>query len=143
MRARNLVPMGLVVAGVVAAYACGGSKSTSPGGSSGSNNNGSNGSGTTATANESDTITASDSGNYSSGNTTYKFSPTPDTVSSGTTMSFKFGDVQHTVIWDTQGAPDSIPPTSNAVVQLTFSTSGSFNYHCRIHTYMTGTVVVK
>lgn len=90
-------------------------------------------------------------GSYGSGGTTnctFFFNPTPDTVKTGTALAFKFDDVGHTVTWDTPGAPADLGTVasngeSNAVVQDgTAPAPGTYLWHCSIHTYMHGTLVV-
>jgi plastocyanin len=41
------------------------------------------------------------------------------------------------------GVPADIATTANASVTRTFSTAGTFTYHCTIHPQMTGTVIVQ
>jgi plastocyanin len=40
------------------------------------------------------------------------------------------------------GAPGNIGDTTTGSATATFTTAGTFNYHCSIHPYMTGTVIV-
>jgi plastocyanin len=90
-------------------------------------------------------------GGYGGGGTTtctFFFNPTPDTVKAGTAVSFKFDDVGHTVTWDNNpGALADIGTVlagvSNTVVaDGTPTTPGTYTWHCSIHTYMHGTMVV-
>lgn len=76
------------------------------------------------------------------------FSPSPDTVAAGTTVTFQFGNVAHTVTFDTDGSPANISSLALGGVMegdssRTFPTAGTYTYHCSIHTYMMGTVVVQ
>jgi plastocyanin len=71
------------------------------------------------------------------------YNPTSLTVSSGTTVTFSFGAVGHSITFNTSGAPADVPVTSNANVTRVFSTTGVFNFHCSVHTYMTGTITVQ
>jgi plastocyanin len=76
--------------------------------------------------------------------TTYTFSPTPDTVAVGAHVTFQFQNVTHWVTFDQNpGAVANIPPTSNADSTRSFVTPGTYTYHCAIHSYMHGTVVVQ
>ena len=76
-------------------------------------------------------------------NPSLDFNPASLTVAVGSTVSFVFGSVAHTVSFVTAGSPASIPATSNATVTRTFPTAGSYSYYCQIHTYMQGTIVVQ
>jgi plastocyanin len=78
----------------------------------------------------------------------YFFTPTPDTITAGATMTFVFQDVNHTVTFDTPGSPANISSAAaggvaNADSMRVFPTAGTYNYHCSIHPYMTGTVIVQ
>lgn len=96
-----------------------------------------------------DTIVASGSSgsNNGFGNTSggqYYFSPSPDTVAAGTTVTFQFLDVTHTVTFDSgPAALADIPATSNADSTRTFPVAGTYTWHCSIHPYMHGTVVAQ
>jgi plastocyanin len=106
------------------------SSSTGPGGGS--------------TGGSSSTIVASSTttgGAYGSGGN-YFFSPTPDSVAAGTAVTYQFGSVTHNVHFDAvANAPDSIPASSNANIARTFTTAGTYTYHCLIHN-ISGVVVV-
>lgn len=52
------------------------------------------------------------------------------------------GSTTHTTTSDTAGIFDSGPLAPAAAFQHKFNTAGTFTYHCVIHTFMTGTVVV-
>jgi plastocyanin len=107
--------------------------------------------GSVASGGHSSTIVASGSSGSPSGpygggssNSTYSFSPVPDTVAAGTVVTFQFEDVAHTVTFDQTPAPiANIPATANADSTRTFTTPGTYTYHCSIHTYMHGTVVAQ
>jgi plastocyanin len=105
----------------------------------------SNSGGTGPIGGHSNVIVASSSttgGAYGMGGN-YFFSPTPDTVAAGTAVTFRFGSVVHNVHFDAvANAPDSIASTSQANVPRTFTTAGTFNYHCLIHG-IGGTVIVQ
>jgi plastocyanin len=125
--------LGLVTAAFVAS-ACSSSGTTSPistpsGGTGGAS----------ATIVASSTTTG---GSYGSGGN-YFFSPTPDTVSVGTSVNFQFGSVTHNVTFTpVANAPTNIPATANATVGRMFPTAGTYNYICTIHN-IGGVVVVK
>lgn len=126
------VAIGLSVAIAAGLAAC--SSSTAPSGNSGGGGASSN------------TITASSTttggGAYGAGGN-YFFSPTPDTVAAGTSVTYVFGGVTHNVHFSAvANAPDSIPATANAAVARTFPTAGTYNYECTIH-HFSGVVVVR
>jgi plastocyanin len=78
--------------------------------------------------------------------TSNTFNPSTLTVSVGTTVTFAFASVAHTVFFD--GAPAGAPanitaPTSNQSVTRTFGTAGSFPYNCHLHAGMSGRIVVQ
>jgi plastocyanin len=74
------------------------------------------------------------------------FSPSTLTINAGDVVTFAFGSVAHNVTFDN---PNAATPTdiggfnSNASIQRTFSTAGTYTYHCTIHPFMMGTVVVR
>lgn len=74
---------------------------------------------------------------------TFYFNPTPDTIQAGTAVSFKFDDVEHQVVFDTPGGPASLPAAMNTVLQDGTPAAGTYLYHCAIHPYMHGTLVVE
>jgi len=86
------------------------------------------------------------SSSTTSGNTVtianFAFSPATLTVNVGSKVTWTNTDsVTHTVTSDNGvfGSGDLAP---NATFSYTFNTTGTFAYHCSIHTYMTGTVIV-
>lgn len=75
--------------------------------------------------------------------TSLAFSPASVTVAPGGKVEFEFGTTAHTVNFNgVAGAPADIPSTSSATVERTFSTAGTYQFHCTIHPGMSGTVVV-
>jgi plastocyanin len=122
-----------IAAVLVGATACGGS---------GSNSGGSGGGygGSTAPANDNPAPSAPNTVNANPG---LAFNPTSLTVAKGTTVTFNFGTVGHSVTFTTAGAPASIPVTSNAAVGVVFPTAGTYSYYCTQHSYMTGMIIVQ
>ncbi|HUX84491.1 MAG TPA: plastocyanin/azurin family copper-binding protein, partial [Chitinophagaceae bacterium] len=73
----------------------------------------------------------------------FAFSSASLTVPSGTSVTWKNMDnVNHTVTAN-DGSFDSGDIVPGATFSHTFSSVGSFSYHCKHHTYMTGTVTVQ
>ncbi len=86
--------------------------------------------------------------------TNFAYAPPSLTVPAGTSVAWTNQDpVGHSVTSDT-GAFDSSPsncsptlssgciPASGGTFSFTFSTPGTFTYHCRVHSVMHGTIVV-
>lgn len=70
------------------------------------------------------------------------FAPKTLTVKKGTTVTWKNNDsVPHTVTGDA-GGPSSQQLANGQSYSYTFSTIGTFPYHCTIHPSMTATVTV-
>jgi plastocyanin len=85
----------------------------------------------------------------------FAFSPTPITIAQGDTVTWHWDgpDTNHSVTSDS-GQADSFdsdpnqPPSSathppTSTFAHVFNTPGSFTYHCQIHSFMTGKVVVN
>ena len=73
----------------------------------------------------------------------FMFMPATLTVPVGTTVTWKFDDsTQHTVSADDNSFASS-PMASGQTFTHTFSSAGTVAYHCSIHPFMTGTIVVK
>jgi plastocyanin len=71
------------------------------------------------------------------------FTPSSITVTAGTTITWTNKDaITHTVTSDT-GVFDSGNISSGSSFSYTFSTAGTYQYHCKIHASMTGSVVVN
>jgi plastocyanin len=126
------LPAAFALACLACLAACGGyGSSTSPYG-------GGNNPGTPVDQNPAPT-----SANTVNANPALAYNPTSLTVAVGTTVTFNFGSVGHSVTFTTAGAPAEIPVTSNATVTRVFPTAGTFNYHCTVHSNMTGVIVVQ
>jgi plastocyanin len=71
------------------------------------------------------------------------FTPGTLTVAAGTTVTWGNNDVTtHNVTSDT-GAFTSSNMNSGETVQVKFDNPGQYKYHCNIHSFMTGTIVVQ
>ncbi len=72
------------------------------------------------------------------------FSPFLTTIAVGGTVTFRFGSVDHNVIFGAvTGKPTDIQIIKNANVARTFSTKGLFPYDCTVHPGMSGQIEVK
>jgi plastocyanin len=73
------------------------------------------------------------------------FTPSPDTVAVGSTVTFAFGSVAHNVFFAAAaGAPADIPgANANVTVTRAASTAGTFTFACHLHPGMSGTLVVR
>jgi len=72
----------------------------------------------------------------------FAFSPKDVTVTVGDTITWTNSDATaHTATAD-DGSFDTGTIGSNGTGTATFSTAGSFPYHCKIHSSMTGTITV-
>jgi plastocyanin len=76
--------------------------------------------------------------------TALTFDPGQVDITAGGTVTWAFAATAHTVAFDGSGAgtPAGIGQSSSTSVARTFTTAGSFAYHCTLHQGMTGTVVV-
>lgn len=72
----------------------------------------------------------------------FAFTPADLDIPAGTTVTWtNLDSVAHTVTGD-NGGPDSGTISPQGTYSYTFSTPGSYPYHCAPHPYMTGTVTV-
>jgi len=72
----------------------------------------------------------------------FAFGPANITVKPGTTVTWTQQDEdQHTVTAD-DGSFTSSPMVTGATYTHTFAATGTYHYHCSIHPFMHGTVVV-
>jgi plastocyanin len=72
----------------------------------------------------------------------FSFQPPNLQVKVGTSVTWMNNDTtQHTVTSDTS-AFDSGVLAPGAMFSFTFNQTGTFNYHCNIHTFMKGTITV-
>ncbi|WP_337314122.1 cupredoxin domain-containing protein [Candidatus Aeolococcus gillhamiae] len=76
----------------------------------------------------------------------FAFGPATLHVSTGTTVTWTNSDsTTHTTAADKSAAQqwDSGNLTPNTSYAVTFAKPGTYSFHCTIHNYMTGTVVVS
>ena len=74
------------------------------------------------------------------------FSPSTLTINVGEAVTFAFGSVAHNVAFDNRNndTPADIGGFNTSTsIPRTFSTAGTYTYHCTIHPFMMGTVVVR
>lgn len=81
-----------------------------------------------------------------------RFNPKKLTVSAGTTVTWtNFDQTAHTITSDSNDTTDapkaqkftSKPLSPGDTYKHTFDTPGTYKYHCSIHPYLTGEVIVK
>lgn len=73
---------------------------------------------------------------------TYAFSPVTLTIRHGAALTVtNTTAAPHTVTAD-GGAFNSGTVNPNTTITMTFSTPGTYPFHCNIHNYMTGTITV-
>ena len=76
------------------------------------------------------------------------FSPSNKTISVGTTIKWTNKDnFTHTVTSGTPGSPSGLFDSGNLGLNgefsFTFTQAGTFKYYCKIHSSMTGTIIVQ
>jgi plastocyanin len=86
-------------------------------------------------------------GNQIDAQASLAFSPASIVIRPGESVTFVFHSVGHTVTFDAAaGVPADIgsvaSPILNTSVSRSFASAGTFSFHCSIHTFMTGTVIV-
>ncbi len=73
----------------------------------------------------------------------FAFSPTPLTVKRGTKVTWVNNDnTSHTVSSDSDTTLESPVLSTGGTFSFTFTTPGTFSYHCSFHSDMKGTIVV-
>ena len=71
------------------------------------------------------------------------FDPPQINVPTGNIVSWTNADsIQHTVTSDEQGLFDAGPISPGDTFENVFDSAGEFGYHCAIHPFMTGVVMV-
>ena len=72
----------------------------------------------------------------------FAFTPAALTVTAGSTVTWTNGDTAtHTVTFD--NGPDCGSLATGNSTTVTFSTPGTYAYHCKIHASMKGTITVN
>jgi plastocyanin len=64
-------------------------------------------------------------------------------VDAGTTVTWSNLDGEDHTVTSATGVFSGNLPANPGTYSYTFSKPGTYNYYCAIHTYMTGSVVVK
>jgi plastocyanin len=76
-------------------------------------------------------------------NNDLSFDPPQINVPTGSIVSWTNADsIQHTVTSDEQGLFDAGPISPGDTFENVFDSAGEFGYHCAIHPFMTGLVMV-
>ena len=73
----------------------------------------------------------------------FAFSPATLTVSTGTVVKWTNNDPVSHIVTSDDGTFDSGVMNQGTIYSHTFNTKGSFPYHCHIHPFMSGIVVVQ
>jgi plastocyanin len=72
----------------------------------------------------------------------YSFSPSMLTIQKGANVTWKNSDsVQHTVVSDSPAFSSPLLNTGDSYT-FQFNSTGTYSYHCSLHTYMKGTITV-
>lgn len=73
----------------------------------------------------------------------YAFAPAVLTIAKGTKVTWTNGsDAPHTVTSDTNAFNTPSNLEQNQTFSMTFTTAGTYAYHCAIHSYMKATITV-
>lgn len=73
----------------------------------------------------------------------FKFSPDSVQTSAGSTVTWINDDAAHHSLSSNDGLFDSQLLNHGESFSYTFKQPGIYSYHCGVHKYMTGTIVVK
>ncbi|MDZ7733991.1 MAG: cupredoxin family copper-binding protein [Acidimicrobiia bacterium] len=98
---------------------------------------------TTTTATETTTTVSRAEGVLDLEIVDYAYQPTVDEISVGETITWTNRDeFEHTTTAD-DGTWDSGPLAEGGSFEVTFDEPGTYAYHCDIHNFMTGEIVVR
>jgi plastocyanin len=77
-------------------------------------------------------------------NTSQQFQPPQVDITAGGTVTWTFQALTHNVTFDpgAAGTPANTGDQTNTSVSRTFTTAGTFTYHCTLHAGMNGSVIV-
>lgn len=93
---------------------------------------------------DSGTLTAPSNATTIIAKANYTFTPPWTSVPVGSTMTFQFEGVAHTITFSAIiGAPTNVASTANGSATRTFTSKGVFNYTCSNHSFMTGRITVQ
>jgi plastocyanin len=99
--------------------------------------------GCTSTSNPSPGPVTSTASQNTVGIKDYAFSPSTLTIQKGANVTWRNDDsVEHQITSDSQAFSSPLFGTGGTYTYQ-FNTTGTFPYHCSIHTYMKGTIVVQ
>jgi plastocyanin len=73
----------------------------------------------------------------------FAFNPATLTVPVGTTVTWISRDDEPHTVTSSDGVFASPGLDADEAFSYTFSTPGTYNYHCKLHPHMTGTIIVK
>jgi plastocyanin len=76
--------------------------------------------------------------------TSLQFDPAQVDITAGGTVTWQFSTITHNVTFTSNGAgtPANVGDATSTSAARTFTTAGTFAYHCTLHAGMNGTVVV-
>ncbi len=126
----------ILAGGVLLLAACGDTTSTNPSTPTATTSNASTPTATTSTGGGNQVSIVENNGVYS-------FSPATLTITKGTTVTWtNKSDAPHTVTSDNSAFTGSGNLSESQTFQMTFTTAGTYTYHCSIHSYMKATITV-
>ncbi len=73
----------------------------------------------------------------------FEFNPATLTIPAGTTVTWISRDDEPHTVTSSEGVFTSPGLDADETYSYTFSTPGTYTYHCKLHPHMTGTIIVK